>query len=1017
MTQKRTQRPSGRKLLVETLEDRRMLSGVPNGTADLGVHYEDLATWEANFGATEGTVAAESHASANGDDFLQWQRNYNDGPAAIVSVGDATAARNALLAGVTQIATVGSPGEIAVFDPPGAGAGQGAFGVIHDGSYRQMVAAAVWGSGKVVAFGHNGYTDFSAAGDSLDTGQFYLNSVAWTTGIAGTSPTIVTNSTGTQTWLQSQGFTNVSVHSNWESFLTGADLLVVELGRNISTAKQTAVSNFVQNGGGLITGGTGWGYKSLGSDLVTMDGNVVLREAGLAWPDGFRSGTTTATNQSTELANASRALEFAEQLWAGGSGTLAQQEEAGEALQTVLEILPAAHPLAVAIGDAFSVRAGAISATPATPVSNPLEQAILTWEAAQLEATPFAEVTAHHSAAAVYGAIPAGAPRLANQVVSINANKTGLLDTGLYAAPGDLISITVPSSMVGKGYSVRLGGHVDNISPRSSWNRVPFGISRSVSLDSTSVQVASAFGGAIYVDVGGGAEGTAPNLGVVGITVDGAIAAPYFVLGETTDADWINTIRDNPAPYAEFVSEHLSFSVPSDWIRTLGDIPGNGPTALMTYWNDTVAFQDFVGGFEDLRSGPDRINLDVQISVGLLHAGNPIQGPTSYGSSIVDLDTLTHEGDWGWFHELGHEMQGHSTLGWGYDNPFTFPGDVEVTVNIFSNAALELNAPNTPTAGWGYSVYPDLVMNRAISSVNNAGAANFDAKDPYPFYFQLADGEWGWQGYRDVIGSYVEDQQTNPGAIPQNAQQEKDQWLIRWSQETGYDMTEYMVDNWKLEVSTAARNTVGLMGLPGWMPLATTIDDFQIDPGNTQLVSTASGGLGMDGVATFVGIEVMPQHGTLTNNGNGSYTYEPTIQGGLDSFVVTYQSSAGNTQDFTIDVTIGNGSQPGDVDQDGDLDMNDVTQFIAGWRSDTSALDESGKIMAGDLNLDGTTNFSDWYIINQAWIAQGGAPLNFATLVATAESQPASEGPRDSALAALADSDLDLRWTDEFAGV
>jgi hypothetical protein len=688
--------------------------------------------------------------------------------------------------------------------------------------------------------------------------------------------------------------------------------------------------------------------------------------------------------------------------WARGNGTLAQREEAGESLQTVLEVLPDSHPLAIDIAAVFSGRAGSLSATPATPVAGPLNKAVLTWEADQLVGTLVNQVTAHHTAEDVYGAIPTGAPRLANHSVAINTDKTGWLDTGMYAAPGDLVTVTLPSSMVGQGYTIRLGGHVDNISSRSGWNRVPFGVSRNFEVNSTTTQVASAFGGAIYIDVGGQAAGTAPNLGNIVLTIDGAIAAPHFVLGQTSDTDWINTIRNHPGPYAEFVSEHLAFSVPSTWIRTL-----NNPTELMTYWDDAVTFQDFVGGFENLRTGPDRINLDVQISVGLLHAGYPIQGPTSYGASIVNLNTLTQSGDWGWFHELGHEMQRHPELGWGYNNPFTFSGDTEVTVNIFANAALENGVPQPPTSGWGWSAYPDLVMSRAITTVNNGGAPNFDNKDPYPFYFQLADGEWGWQGYRNVLSSYVGDQQTNPNALPQNNQEEKDQWLIRWSQATGYDMTEYMVDNWALEVSASALNTVASLNLPSWMPLATTIDDFQVDPGNAHVVNLTGGGTSINGTATFLGL-TQPQLGTLTSNGNGTYTYLSNVSGGNDSFVVTYQSSAGNSQAFTIDVTIGNGFLPGDFNTDGFVTVEDLHVWEAGYGGDFHGSDFLAWQQSISAAAPATTPigamtsvavetvasaFHNTELERQKSFATASAPSNHST----------NNGVRDQALASLLD--------------
>ena len=942
----------GRPLSMEPLEDRRLLSTVPSGFTDISDDSNVVGPV-----TSEGDL--DGDGSINGNDFLVWQRNFtNDGELQpIVSPGDATIARNALLAGVSQIATVGSPGQIAVFDPPAAGAGQGAFGVIHDGDFRPMVAAAIWGSGKIVAFGHNGYTNFGTAGNSLDTGQFYLNSVAWTTGIAGNSPTIVTPSTSTRDWLVGQGFTNVSVRSNWESFLAGADLLVAELGPNVSAAKQAAVSNFVQNGGGLITGGTGWGYKQLGNDLVTLDGNEVLREAGIAWADGFRSGTTTATNRSTELANASQALAFAQQLWAGGSGTTAQQEEAGEALQTVLEVLPDDHPLAIAIAAEFSGRAANISATPATPVSDPLDQAVLTWESNQLAKTPVAQVTAHHTAEAVYGTIPANAPRV-TEIVTLDTTNSRWHATGLYAAPGETVTVTVPASLVGKGYKIRINAHTDNISQRDTWERMPV-VHRSFDITQTSMQVASAFGGLIFIDVGS----TPPNLGNVNVTIQNVVEAPHFVLGEHTDDDWNNARRDRPAPYGVFVTDNVINVVPKHQIESANLTE---PTALMTWWNEVVALQDDLANQTQFRTSPELINVDVQNSAGAAHAGFPIQAYERFWGNLADWDNLQVQGSWGDFHELGHNHQ----RGW-----WTFSGDGEVTVNIFANYALENQAPDS-TNFWAYSADPVATIQRAINDVSGGGSYS-SKSDRWSFWFQLADG-FGWDAYNNVFTSYEADNARNPSALPSSNQEEKDQWFTRWSNEVGYDMKRFMVDTWGLSVSQSAINSVA--ALPDWMPLATAITDFQVDLGTTRVLNTTSGGLSMDGTATFVGV-TQPQLGSLTNNGNGTYTYEPNVGGGIDSFVVTYQSSAGNTQDFTVNVTIGNGFLPGDVDLNGTLNMEDVSQFIAGWRSDTTGLADTEKIMQGDLNLDGTTNLSDWNILRLAYQQQNGVLLDLSALL------------------------------------
>ena len=196
------------------------------------------------------------------------------------------------------------------------------------------------------------------------------------------------------------------------------------------------------------------------------------------------------------------------------------------------------------------------------------------------------------------------------------------------------MTITVPPALVDKGVSVRVNGHVDNISSRSEWKRVPSGVSREFLLDDTTVEVANAFGGAIYIDVG-----SRPlNIGDVDIIIEGAIAAPTFILNETTDEEWVSTLRDLPAPQAEFVTDGVAWSVPSSFIRDLDD-----PTAVMTLWDDAVAVMDYVGDYESLRTNPERINLDVQISAGGLHAGYPAQGPASMAFVLITKSWLQKE--------------------------------------------------------------------------------------------------------------------------------------------------------------------------------------------------------------------------------------------------------------------------------------------------------------------------------------------------------------------------------------
>ena len=810
---------------------------------------------------------------------------------------DAEAARDQILNGVSTLANPTQPGHMVTFGPtavsisnyPGRGLSE------------PMIAAATMGDGRVVALPDHQWLNMGSYGSDPSMSAFYQNSIAWISGTTDKSISVVMyNQQAAADWLVSQGYTNVvnATAASLTSDLVGADVLIGWLGSNPSQTNLDAVEGYVNDGGGLFISDYGIGYQWWWNKATPdIPSNQLLRNAGIGFTQEYPFGSVAQTiNRASGQITSSDVLDILED---SSGATSAELDEFGVVYDRINAVLPEVDSLKARLDAGFTARINFINPTPATPVSDGFEQALLMREMNLIKDLPPAEVTAHRTAEAVYGLIPGSAPRLVNQPVTVDSNVTGMIATGLYIVPGEVVQVTVPQSLVDQGYQIKISGHRDNISGRSSWNRVPNGVQRSFAIDSTSIVIASAFGGAIYLDVGGQAGGTAPDLGDVGITIDNAIAVPHFILGQTTDAQWIASIRNNPAPYAEFVSDHLAFSVPSAWIRSL-----DNPTQLMTAWDSAVSFQDWVGGFENTRTGPDRINYDVQISVGLLHAGYPIQGPTSYGDKIVDYQRLVETGDWGWFHELGHEMQRHPELGWGWDNPWTFSGDTEVTVNIFANAALEQMVTGSSTAGWGYSARPDLVMGRALTTVNDATKPLFDQKDPYPFYFQLADGEWGWQGYRDVLSSYVADQQNNPSSLPQNAQQEKDQWLTRWSEQTGYDMTEYMVNHWGLEVSQTALDAVAAMALPSWMPLAADQIGTQIFPGESTIQDLAGAGLSLDGTATLVSVG-NPANGTLADNGDGTFTYTPNLGfEGTDTYQVTYQSSASNQQTFAMNIEV-----------------------------------------------------------------------------------------------------------------
>ena len=137
-----------------------------------------------------------------------------------------------------------------------------------------------------------------------------------------------------------------------------------------------------------------------------------------------------------------------------------------------------------------------------------------------------------------------------SRTVRIDPAQTRWHSTGVYAPPGELITITVPEAIQGSGIVVRFGGH-GQYRCAAAWKRPPE-VHWQYPLNESEVEAASPFGGALYIDVGVANRETPP----FEITINGAVEAPFFVLGETSDEDWIGGLKCT-WHLSEFVSEHL----------------------------------------------------------------------------------------------------------------------------------------------------------------------------------------------------------------------------------------------------------------------------------------------------------------------------------------------------------------------------------------------------------------------------------------------------------------------------
>lgn len=723
--------------------------------------------------------------------------------AAVAAPVSHDADRAALLAEVREIGVSGSPGPIALFGPDAFSVISGKSG---DKERAPLVAATRLERGRVVAFGHEGYLGIF---DKADTGRLIANAVRWTAGNAPGSGTgkihvALYRQDKLADFLKAQGFEVAKLDGkNWSEHLGSARVLVASA-HHLTASDVAPLAKYLRAGGGLVTSGLGWGWqqvnasKSLKTDFA---GNLLLAPAGIAWGEGTLDKTGSegfaADPAELHLLNAQEALAAVAAHDAGTAKLSADElAQASSTLSYAMRSLPGSDTLFLPKIAALAKSSGTtLIPRPDKPIKadSALARVLIARELTVLRQAKPEEIRAHPAAEIFPGAVPKNAQRLANRSVWINTQRPAWHSTGLYAAPGEIISVEVPTNAATAGLGIRIGCHTDGLWQKDSWSRFPE-ISWREKVQAATTKVASPFGGLVYIEVPDKAA-----LGPIEVKISGAVAAPYFILGKTTLQEWKTTLRNAPAPWAELECAGVILSVPSTAIRTLDD-----PEALMQFWTKIVAAEDELANTTSERRRPERIVPDVQISAGYMHSGYPIM--THLDKSVdqsVQLDLLK-QGSWGHFHELGHNHQ---------SGDWTFGGTTEVTCNLFSLYVSETICGLPPGRGHG-AMEPAKVAEALKKHL--ATRASFERWKSEPFlaltmYNQLRVG-FGWEVFKKLFAEY---RALPAGERPKTDDEKRDQWMVRFSKATGKNLGPFF-EAWGVPTSTTARDSI--KSLPGWMP-------------------------------------------------------------------------------------------------------------------------------------------------------------------------------------------------------
>lgn len=701
-------------------------------------------------------------------------------PSAAAQVQSPAEVRADLLRNVHLINSEGAPGAVLCV-------GSNAFPVVGAkcGSAVQSVAAATrFGKGRVLAFGHPSF----CSGESFakgDTATLITNSLVWL-GQGKNTVSVYKNADFAKALRRIGGFT-VQELTSLDALSTAAVLATYP--DHLPPAEIDRVRAYVSAGGGLLASGIGWGWKQVsgGKSLATENlFNRLLGPAGLlinddladrTAPDGYLTDAPIPVG-----VNASEALRLAR---AGTVTDLTVLCQISQTLCAAKAVLPPNEAVFTAALNSLMRSPEALKRpSPESPLKAgdlPARLALLEHQSSWL-AKPFDPWPAHPSASTYPGLPPHGTPR-GSRTLTVNLDVPRWHSTGLYAAAGEPVTAELPKGAEKLGLRLRIGATTCDNTRHGQWQRAPK-VDLEVPLNAATLTVSSPFGGLLYVVVPDKADSAERQVNVI---LRNACRVAWFKKGRDTVDTWKSVIRNQPAPWAELESDKIVLTVPSSLIRTLDD-----PAALLAFWGQ-VADQDarLTAIDPEGRRSAERFCADVQLCAGWMHAGYPIMIPYVTAKDIVALQALKSTGDWGFFHELGHNHQ----------NPdWTFAGTGEVTVNFFTLYDMEhlCGIPPRKTR----------MGEESIQKKVRTWAAKGKPHDEWcrePFLaletFVRLQQAYGWQAFEKLFGEYRTLAQAER---PKNDAEKRDQWATRFSRITGQNIAA-VFDAWNIPLSAEAR--------------------------------------------------------------------------------------------------------------------------------------------------------------------------------------------------------------------
>lgn len=387
-----------------------------------------------------------------------------------------------------------------------------------------------------------------------------------------------------------------------------------------------------------------------------------------------------------------------------------------------------------------------------------------------------------------------------------------IMSTGLYAAPGELIQITIPEGVY--GLSAQIGSHMDNLSTIIPSRRAPLIYSVHELIPGVN-NIRNPFGGYIWLLV------KQDMNKMLDIKFKGAVKSPDYILGVTSSVEqWKKNLSDSHVPWLEFRAPHICLSLPKDLVKRAIDAGKlDNVDQLLTRWENIITqdYYKFIGltvGSTDLKHRapdfPERAVLDAQLE-GQVYThlgGQPIvaQLDEYWFNEWTNLLTINAGESWGTFRNFGYNYERNKSIWW------STLSNSSPNVYAFKIAGLN-NALPTLGSGGVYTQFP-LALQYAVRTTPNyfdidSQASNWIFKlTPFIQLFHKVSnpqtGGDGWGLYPYLL-SKLESQQF----VATDDMSKRNFFFIGLCEYTQKDYSPFF-DAWGIAISDYARTAVSV---------------------------------------------------------------------------------------------------------------------------------------------------------------------------------------------------------------